>query len=111
VLRKAIVEACAVPDPAAPAATDAKGQPLPDPDLRDTERVPLGEEIAEYMAREVLPYAPDAWVDASKTRTGYEINVTRYFYQYQPLRSLTAIDAEITALEAEILAMVEAVTA
>lgn len=111
VIRTAVAEACAMPDAEAAIVTDAKGKALPDSDMRDTERVPLGEEIADYVAREVLPYAPDAWVDESKTKIGYEINVTRYFYRYEPLRSLEEIDADITALEAEIAAMVAEVTA
>jgi type I restriction enzyme M protein len=71
----------------------------PDSDLRDTEQVPLKEEIADYFAREVLPYVPDAWIDHSKTQRGYEISFTRYFYQYEPLRSLEEITADILALE------------
>jgi type I restriction enzyme M protein len=71
----------------------------PDSDLRDTEQVPLKEEIADYFAREVRPYVPDAWIDHSKTQRGYEISFTRYFYQYEPLRSLEEITADILALE------------
>ena len=75
----------------------------PDSDLRDTEQVPLLEPggIGAFFAREVLPHAPDAWIDESKTLIGYEISFTRYFYQPQPLRSLTEIAADIYALEAE----------
>jgi len=110
-IRKEIADACAMPDPEAAIVTDAKGNPLPEPGRPDTERVPLGDAIADYMAREVLPYAPDAWVDESKTKIGYEINVTRYFYRYEPLRPLEEIDADIRALETEIAAMVAEVTA
>lgn len=75
----------------------------PDPELRDTEQVPLLEPggIAGFVAREVWPHAPDAWVDADKTQVGYEISFTRYFYQPQRLRALEEIAADIFALEAE----------
>ncbi len=75
----------------------------PDPALRDTEQIPLLEEggIAAFFAREVLPYAPDAWIDATATKIGYELSFTRYFYRPQPLRSLAAIRADIAALERE----------
>lgn len=79
---------------------DKHGKPKPDSSLRDTENVPLGEDVDDYMQREVLPHAPDAWVDKSKTRVGYEINFTKYFYQYKPLRSLESIRKEILELEA-----------
>lgn len=72
-----------------------------DSSLRDTENVPLTETIAAYFAREVLPHVPDAWIDESKTVRGYEISFTKYFYQYEPLRSLAEIVADIRALEAE----------
>lgn len=73
----------------------------PDPDLRDTENVPLAEDIEEYFEREVLAHIPDAWIDHSKTTVGYEISFTRYFYAYTPPRSLEEITAEILQLEAE----------
>jgi type I restriction enzyme M protein len=73
----------------------------PDPNLRDTENVPLTETIEAYFAREVLPHVPDAWIDESKTVRGYEIPFTKYFYRYEPLRSLDEIVADIRALEAE----------
>ena len=60
-----------------------KGKPVADSELRDTENVPLAEDPAVYFAREVLPYAPDAWIDKSKTKVGYEIPMTRYFYEYR----------------------------
>jgi type I restriction enzyme M protein len=74
-----------------------------DPDLRDTEQVPLLEEggVEAFIRREVLPYAPDAWIDESSTKTGYEISFTRYFYKPQPLRTLDQIRADIKALEKE----------
>ncbi|TXC78768.1 type I restriction-modification system subunit M [Luteibaculum oceani] len=79
--------------------TDKKGNPKADSSLRDTENIPLKEDIDAYIKREVLPHVPDAWVDKSKTLTGYEINFTKYFYQYKPLRSLEEIRADILKLE------------
>ncbi len=81
--------------------SDKNGNPKPDPALRDTENIPLKEDIEAYIAREVLPHVPDAWVDEKKTNVGYEINFTKYFYQYKPLRSLDEIRADIMALESE----------
>ena len=81
--------------------TDKKGKPKADSSLRDSENIPLKEDINEYMKREVLPHVPDAWVDESKTNVGYEINFTKYFYQYKPLRSLEEIRNDILALEEE----------
>ena len=78
-LKKAILAALSERDETAAICLDAKGNPEPDPDLRDTESVPLDEDIDEYVAREVSPYVPDAWVDDSKTKIGYEINFNRYF--------------------------------
>ncbi|MBK9097536.1 MAG: SAM-dependent DNA methyltransferase [bacterium] len=80
---------------------DKKGNQVPDSELRDYENVPLKEEIEEYFKREVLPHIPDAWIDHSKTKVGYEINFTKYFYKYKPLRSLDEIKKEILALEEE----------
>ncbi len=82
-----------------------KGQPEPDTDLRDYENVPLKEPIDEYMTREVLPHVPDAWVDESKTKVGYEIPFTRHFYVYESPRPLDVIEAEIRELETEIQRM------
>ena len=79
-----------------------KGKPVADPTLRDTENVPLTEDIDAYFAREVLPYAPDAWIDTTKTKVGYEIPMTRYFYEYQAPEPSEAILERITKLEAEI---------
>jgi type I restriction enzyme M protein len=75
----------------------------PDPELRDTEQVPLLEEggIEAFLSREVLPHASDAWYDAGSVKTGYEISFTRYFYKPQPLRTLEQIRADILALEKE----------
>lgn len=79
-----------------------KGKPVADPALRDTENVPLTEDIDAYFAREVLPYAPDAWIDKTKTKVGYEIPMTRYFYEYQAPERSEAILERITKLEADI---------
>ena len=73
----------------------------PDPDLRDTENVPLVQEIDDYFQTEVLPYVPDAWIDEEKTVKGYEIPFTKYFYRYQPLPSLEEITADVLALTQE----------
>jgi type I restriction enzyme M protein len=72
-----------------------------DSDLRDEERIPLKTDIAAYFAKEVLPYAPDAWMDRSKDKVGYEISFTRYFYEYRPPRALKDILADLEALDDE----------
>ena len=79
-----------------------KGKPQPDADLRDTENVPLKEDIQAYFQREVLPFAPDAWMDEKKARVGYEIPFTRYFYKYEAPRPSAEIKQEILAIEAEL---------
>ncbi len=81
-----------------------RGKPVPDTSLRDTENVPLVQDIDAYFAREVLPYAPDAWIEHSKTKVGYEIPMTRYFYEYQAPEAVEDIVARITALEQDISA-------
>ena len=80
----------------------AKGELLPNTDLRDYENVPLGEDIHDYFAREVLPHVPDAWIDETKTKIGYEIPFTRHFYKYVPPRPLAEIDADLKKLVGEI---------
>jgi type I restriction enzyme M protein len=70
-----------------------------DPKKRDRENIPLSEDIDEYFKREVLPHVPDAWIDYEKTRIGFEINFTKYFYEYKGLRPSTEIKSEIEALE------------
>ena len=79
-----------------------KGKPQPDANLRDTENVPLKEDIQAYFQREVLPFAPDAWMDEKKARVGYEIPFTRYFYKYEAPRPSAEIKQEILAIEAEL---------
>ncbi|MGB3198064.1 MAG: class I SAM-dependent DNA methyltransferase [Saprospiraceae bacterium] len=80
---------------------DKKGNPLADADFRDNENVPFKESIEEYFKREVLPHVPGAWIDHSKTKVGYEINMTKYFYEFKPLRSLEDIRQDIMKLEEE----------
>jgi type I restriction enzyme M protein len=84
-----------------------KGKLQPDSALRDTENVPLSDDIEAYFAREVLPHAPDAWIDADKSKVGYEIPFNRHFYVFEPLRSLHAIDEELKAVSANIMKMLE----
>ena len=81
-----------------------RGKPVPDTSLLDTENVPLVQDIDAYFAREVLPYAPDAWIDHSKTKVGYEIPMTRYFYEYQAPEAVEDIVARITTLEQDVSA-------
>jgi type I restriction enzyme M protein len=84
-----------------------KGKPQPDAALRDTENVPLTDDIAAYFKREVLPHAPDAWIDAEKSRVGFEIPFNRHFYVFEPPRSLHAIDEELKGVTARIMLMLE----
>lgn len=129
-VEKALWDVLTIRDENAPIVTNRKGEPEPDPDLRDNENVPLPSEpvvwaldpterlasltyrraVDEYMESEVLPYVPDAWVDHDKTRIGYEVPLTRHFYKYVPPRPLAEIDAEIKALEAEIQELLREVT-
>jgi type I restriction enzyme M protein len=109
-LKKIILSALSERDETASVCLDARGHAEPDAELRDTENVPLGEDVGEYVAREVLPYVPDAWVDEAKTKIGYEINFNRYFYEYVPPRPLAEIEADIRALETEIVQMLGEVT-
>ncbi|MFI8592321.1 type I restriction-modification system subunit M [Dietzia maris] len=88
-----------------------KGNPEPDSSLRDTENVPLSEDIEAYFAREVLPHVPDAWIDHDKTRVGYEIPFTRHFYRYIPPRPLEEIQRDLRHLVTEIQAMLAEVGA
>ncbi|WP_083569248.1 type I restriction-modification system subunit M [Microbacterium sp. 1.5R] len=98
-------------DKNAPIVLDSKKRPEPDPTLRDTENVPWAEDIHAYFEREVKPFAPDAWIDESKTREGCEIPFTRHFYEYVPPRSLAEIDADLEAVLGRIRARLEAVKA
>ncbi|MFH9684850.1 N-6 DNA methylase [Streptomyces sp. NPDC017413] len=106
---KALREAVGVRDPGGEVQM-VKGQKEPDAELRDNENVPLGEDVEEYLKREVHPHVADAWIDHTKTKVGYEIPFTRHFYVYEPPRPLAEIDAELKALEAEIQALLVEVT-
>jgi type I restriction enzyme M protein len=108
---KAILSALGERDETAEICRDGKGKPEPDPELRDTESVPLKESIDAYFKREVLPHVPDAWIDKSKTKVGYEIPLNRHFYRYEPPRPLEEIEKDIQALETEIVAMMKEITA
>ncbi|MGW3654764.1 type I restriction-modification system subunit M [Streptomyces sp. NPDC005151] len=106
---KAVRETVGVRDPEGE-VQKVKGEPEADADLRDYENVPLDEDVEAYLKREVLPHVPDAWIDHTKTKIGYEIPVTRHFYVYKPPRPLAEIDAELKSLEAEIQALLGEVT-
>ncbi|MBB6054103.1 type I restriction-modification system subunit M [Armatimonas rosea] len=88
-----------------------RGKPQPDSSLRDTENVPLSEDVETYFKREVLPHAPDAWIDHEKTKVGYEIPFNRHFYVFEPPRPLEEIDAELKQVTDRILAMIGGLTA
>lgn len=99
---KAVLAALSERDETAEICTGPKGKAEADPDLRNTENVPLSEDIQAYVEREVLPHVPDAWIDESKTKVGYEIPFTRHFYKYIPPRSLEEIDTDLNKLISEI---------
>jgi type I restriction enzyme M protein len=116
-IRKAVLAALAERDETADVCRDAKGNPEPDSELRDTENVPLSESVEAFFEREVLPHVPDAWInttvrdhkDGEVGKVGYEINFNRYFYTYVPPRPLEEIEADIRALESEILELLRGV--
>jgi type I restriction enzyme M protein len=108
---KSIIAALGERDETAEICRDRNGNPEPDADLRDTESVPLKENIEAYFKREVLPHVPDAWIDHTKTKVGYEIPLNRHFYRYEPPRPLEVIEAEIKTLENDILGLLKEVTA
>jgi type I restriction enzyme M protein len=108
---KAIVAAIGERDETAKICRDKNGKMEPDAELRDTENVPLKESIEEYFKREVLPHVPEAWIDHSKTKVGYEIPLNRHFYVYEPPRPLEVIETDIKRLEVEILDLLREVTA
>ena len=135
-IKKAIFAALGERDPKAAICRDGKGRPEPDSELRDTENIPLPPDTAlplpmqfgpdmpnddlveamrpvidAYIAAEVLPHVPDAWVDYTKTKVGYEIPINRHFYVYKPPRPLAAIEAEIAALEGEIAGLLKGLVA
>ena len=133
-VKNAILAALSERDPQANICCDKKGNPEPDPELRDTENVVLPSDISlplplkydnetghdkllvlvkdhceAYLAAEVLPHVPDAWIDHSKTKVGYEVPLNRHFYVYEPPRPLTEIAGEISQLEKEIVDMLSEV--
>ena len=135
-IKKAIFTALGERDADAEICRDSKGQPEPDSELRDTENIPLPPEtvlplpidfgpdkptnrvvetlrsdIDAYIAREVLPHVPDAWVDYNKTKVGYEIPINRHFYVHKPPRPLNQIEADITKLEGEIASLLKGLVA
>ena len=107
---KAVLGAMGERDETAEPCRDRNGNPEPDPELRDTESVPLKEGIAEYFVREVRPHVPDAWIDEDKTKLGYEIPLNRHFYRYAPPRPLEVIETDIKTLEQEIMGLLAEVT-
>ncbi len=108
---KAMIGALSERDETSEICRNRDGNPEPDTELRDTEIVPLKEDIDTYFEREVLPHVPDAWIDRSKTKIGYEIPLNRHFYRYEPPRPLEEIEADIKTLEGEIVALLREVTA
>lgn len=116
--RKAILSALSERDESAAICRDKDSNPEPDPELRDTESVPLAERVEAFLEREVKPHVPDAWIDTSKRDArdgqgglvGYEINFNRYFYRYTPPRPIEEIEGEIRGIEQEILRMLAEVT-
>jgi type I restriction enzyme M protein len=106
-LKRAILKSLSEHDETADIIYDKNGNPEPDPDLRDYENVPLKEDIHEYFVREVRPHLTDAWLDEKKTKIGYEISFTKYFYIYKPLRPLEEITKDIKILEEETRRLME----
>ncbi len=104
-MRKAVAAAITLKDPDGEIVYDKLG-PVADANLRDTENIPLTEDVEQYLEREVFPFAPEAWVDEEKERVGYEIPFSRLFYRYVPPRPLAEIDAEIKASQRRILALI-----
>jgi type I restriction enzyme M protein len=117
-VKKALLSALSERDETAEICRGKDGEPEPDPELRDTESVPLSETVAAFFAREVVPHVPDAWIDENKRDrkdgevgiVGYEINFNRYFYKYVPPRPLGEIEADIKAIEKDIVRMLAEVT-
>ena len=116
-VKKAILSALSERDETATICQDPDGNPEPDPELRNTENVPLSERVEVFFEREVKPHVPDAWIDTSRRDpkdgetgiVGYEINFNRYFYRYTPPRPLEEIEADIQAIEKDVLAMLREV--
>ena len=116
-IKKAILSALSERNEKAEVCRDKDGHPEPDPELRDTESVPLSESVETFFEREVKPHVPDAWIDETRRDAqdgevgivGYEINFNRYFYEYRPPRPLEEIEADIQTVEKEIVAMLREV--
>ncbi len=104
---KNIILALSEPDETAEYVTDNKGKKKPDSALRDSEKIPLKQDIEEYFEKEVKPYYSDAWMDRKKDKIGYEINFTQYFYKYVPPRPLEEIEADIKKVTAEIQELIK----
>ena len=117
--KRAVLNALSERDETAAVCRSRGGEPEPDPELRDTERVPLTECVEDFFEREVMPHVPDAWIDQTKHDTrdakvgvvGYEINFNRHFYRYTPPRPLEDIERDIRAIEADIMRMLGEITA
>ena len=116
--KRAVLNALSERDQTAAICRGRNGEPEPDPELRDTERVPLAETVNDFFEREVLPHVPDAWIDESRRDpkdgkvgvVGYEINFNRHFYRYTPPRPLEDIERDIRDIEADIVRMLGEVT-
>jgi type I restriction enzyme M protein len=108
---KAVWQCLSDRDENAEPCLDRRGKPEPDSDLRDTENVPLEEDATAYFDREVKPFVPDAWIDHGKTKIGYEVPFTRFFYRYVPPRDVKSIDRDLAALTADIIEMLNEVSA
>jgi type I restriction enzyme M protein len=117
-VRKAVLAALSERDETAAICRDKDGNPEPDPELRDSESVPLSESVETFFVREVKPHVPDAWIDTDRRDprdgqvglVGYEINFNRYFYRYKPPRPLEEIESDIRTIEQDILRMLAEVT-
>lgn len=118
-LQKVILQTMSEPDDTADVITDSKGNPEADSSLRDTENVPLGQDVAEYFEREVVPYVPNAWINTKVTdhkdgevgKVGYEIPFTRFFFEYKPPRDLHEIESDIKETEVELAKLLKELTA
>jgi len=108
-LLKALINSLSERDETADICKNKEGKYEADSELRDCENIPLTDNIEEYFKKEVLPHVPDAWMDRTKDKVGYEINFTKEFYKYKPLRSLQEIQKDILALEKEAEGLLEEV--
>ena len=104
---KSVILALSEHDDTAEYVLDNKGKKQPDSNLRDSEKIPLKQDIEKYFEKEVKPYYPDAWMERSKDKIGYEINFTQYFYKYVPPRSLEEIEKDIKKVTQEIQELIK----